>query len=250
MTSQPLILALETSTLSCSVALFRGEQLLGARQISEAQHVHGKELLPLIDEVLRANEITSTELQGIAVSAGPGSYTGLRIGVSTAKGIAHAHNLPLMAFDSLHVQACAAASEQNWTAIIAVMDARRDEVYTASFVPEADGLIVADATRALILESTAEAGDLFPVIKNLDGLDSVCVIGDAAEKAERLLDTRMPNCTFTTDFPQAKHMHQLALEAYRAGSFEDVAYFEPRYLKEFQAGTPRDPLGLRTSSIS
>ena len=72
MTAQPLILALETSTLSCSVALFRGEQLLGAKQISEAQHVHGKELLPLIDEVLRANEITSTELQGIAVSAGPG----------------------------------------------------------------------------------------------------------------------------------------------------------------------------------
>ncbi|MCH1583926.1 MAG: tRNA (adenosine(37)-N6)-threonylcarbamoyltransferase complex dimerization subunit type 1 TsaB [Flavobacteriales bacterium] len=135
MTAQPLILALETSTLSCSVALFRGEQLLGARQISEAQHVHGKELLPLIDEVLRANEITSPELQGIAVSAGPGSYTGLRIGVSTAKGIAHAHNLPLMAFDSLHVQACAAASEQSWTAIIAVMDARRDEVYTSSFVP-------------------------------------------------------------------------------------------------------------------
>ena len=91
MTDQPLILAIETSTLSCSVALFRGDQLLGDTQAKEDQHVHGKQLLPMIDALLRSNSLGSKDLEGVAVSAGPGSYTGLRIGVSTAKGIAHAH---------------------------------------------------------------------------------------------------------------------------------------------------------------
>lgn len=245
MTDQPLILAIETSTLSCSVALFRGDQLLGDTQAKEAQHVHGKQLLPMIDALLRSNSLGSKDLESVAVSSGPGSYTGLRIGVSTAKGIAHAHGLALMAFDSLHVQAFAAAATGNWDAVIAVMDARRDEVYTASFVPQESQFEIADETRALILESNMHAAALFPVLARTKKLNRVCIIGDAAEKTHRLLADQLNDCTFVSDFPQAKHMHQLSLSAIRSKKFEDVAYFEPRYLKEFQAGTPRDPLGLR-----
>ncbi len=248
MTAAPLILAVETSTLSCSVALFRGDELLCERQEKETSHVHGKQLLPLIDDALKSNRIASKELQGIAVSSGPGSYTGLRIGVSTAKGIAHAHGIPLMAFDSLQVQAIAAADNHDWEAIIAVMDARRDEVYTASFIPQKNQLMFADPTRALILAPDLSAKILFPVLQKYTSFTGVCVIGDAAEKTERLVSERMPNATYVLDFPHAKHMHQLALQAFEEKAFEDIAYFVPRYLKEFQAGKPRDPLGLRTQS--
>jgi tRNA threonylcarbamoyladenosine biosynthesis protein TsaB len=249
MTAQPLILAIETSTLSCSVALFHGEALLGEAQAAESKHVHGKRLLPMIDELLRSNRIDSVELEAIAVSSGPGSYTGLRIGVSTAKGIAHAHGLPLMAFDSLDVQARALAIEEKWDTIIAVMDARRDEVYTASFVLTNDALAFADPTRAVILEPQMELPDLFPALSDCSELGRVCIIGDAAEKTQRLMGDRMSKCSFVTDFPLAKHMHQLALSAFSKNEFEDLAYFEPRYLKEFQAGAPRDPLGLRKQPI-
>tara|TARA_Y100000385_G_scaffold289483_1_gene359099 strand:+ start:334 stop:1083 length:750 start_codon:yes stop_codon:yes gene_type:complete len=249
MTAQPLILAIETSTLSCSVALFRGEVLLGEAQASESKYVHGKRLLPMIDELLKSNRINSVELEAIAVSSGPGSYTGLRIGVSTAKGIAHAHGLPLMAFDSLQVQAHAVNHEGDWDVIIPVMDARRDEVYTASFISEKNTLAFADATRSVILEPQQELTDLFPALSQSSDSRRVCVIGDAAEKTQRLLGDRMSECSFVADFPHAKHMHQLALCAFSMSKFEDLAYFEPRYLKEFQAGVPRDPLGLRKQKI-
>lgn len=250
MTAKPLILALETSTLSCSIALFRGEELLDERQAQDAKHVHGKRLLPMIDAMLKSCEITSHELDGIAVSAGPGSYTGLRIGVSTAKGIALAHNLPLMAFDSLHVQAIGAKKHGTWDAIIAVMDARRDEVYTASFTPHSGELQCADPTRALIIEPQRTAAELFPVMKHDVNSRRTCIIGDAADKTERLISDRMPHTSFLSQFPHARDMHGLALNAFRAKAFEDLAYYEPRYLKEFQAGKPRDPLGLRTSTAS
>ncbi|MBV41425.1 MAG: tRNA (adenosine(37)-N6)-threonylcarbamoyltransferase complex dimerization subunit type 1 TsaB [Crocinitomicaceae bacterium] len=249
MVVQPLILAIETSTLSCSVALFRGDALLGEAKAAESNYVHGKRLLPMIDELLQSNGIASFELKGIAVSSGPGSYTGLRIGVSTAKGIAHAHGLPLMAFDSLQVQAYAAESQKNWETIISVMDARRDEVYTASFVQRNNKLAFADPTRALILEPQRHLTELFPVLSPFEDFSGVLILGDAAEKTQRLIGDRMSNCSFTADFPHAKHMHQLALSAFAENDFVDLAYFEPRYLKEFQAGTPRDPLGLRKQTI-
>lgn len=250
MTAQPLILALETSTLSCSIALFRGEELLDERQAQDAKHVHGKLLLPMIDEMLESCEIQSNELDAIAVSAGPGSYTGLRIGVSTAKGIALAHDLPLMAFDSLHVQAIAANKRGTWDAVIAVMDARRDEVYTASFTPHSGELQCADPTRALIIEPHLTKAELFPVVEQVGNSRKICIIGDAADKTERLVSDRMPDASYLAQFPHARDMHELSLNAFRAKAFEDLAYYEPRYLKEFQAGKPRDPLGLRTSTAS
>lgn len=250
MTAQPLILALETSTLSCSIALFRGEDLLDERQTRDAKHVHGKQLLPMIDEMLKSCEIPSNDLDAIAVSAGPGSYTGLRIGVSTAKGIALAHDLPLMAFDSLHVQAIGANKHGMWDAIIAVMDARRDEVYTASFVPHSGELQCTDPTRALIIDQERTASELFPVVEQVVNSRKTCIIGDAADKTERLVSVRMPDASYLTQFPHARDMHELALKAFHAKAFEDLAYYAPRYLKEFQAGKPRDPLGLRTSTAS
>jgi tRNA threonylcarbamoyladenosine biosynthesis protein TsaB len=94
-----------------------------------------------------------------------------------------------------------------------------------------------------------EPTDLFPALSDCSELRRVCIIGDAAEKTQRLMGDRMSKCSFVTDFPLAKHMHQLALSAFSKNEFEDLAYFEPRYLKEFQAGAPRDPLGLRKQPI-
>ena len=149
----------------------------------------------MIDEMLESCEIQSNELDAIAVSAGPGSYTGLRIGVSTAKGIALAHDLPLMAFDSLHVQAIAANKRGTWDAVIAVMDARRDEVYTASFTPHSGELQCADPTRALIIEPQLTKAELFPVVEQVENSRKICIIGDAADKTERLVSDRMPDAS-------------------------------------------------------
>ena len=192
------ILAIETSTLSCSVALFEGDACVHAEQRCEEQHVHASNLLPMIDAALAAAGWQASDLAAVAVCAGPGSYTGLRIGTSTAKGICHAQTIPLIAINSLEIQAHHAVAEGGLEAgatVIAVMDARRDEVYTQTF---------------------RWSGDL--------------------------------NWSFVAAHPTAECARIPARNAWAAQRFEDVAYFTPAYLKDFQAGKPKDPLGLRKSA--
>ncbi|MGB2385521.1 MAG: tRNA (adenosine(37)-N6)-threonylcarbamoyltransferase complex dimerization subunit type 1 TsaB, partial [Flavobacteriales bacterium] len=152
------ILAIETSTLSCSVALFDGDACIHAEQRCEEQHVHASNLLPMIDAALASVGWQASDLEAVAVCAGPGSYTGLRIGTSTAKGICHAQGIPLIAINSLEIQAYHAVADgalEAGSTVVAVMDARRDEVYTQTFRWSGERFDALDETRALVIESDA-----------------------------------------------------------------------------------------------
>lgn len=248
MSGMSLILAIETASLACSVALFEGEKVIAHRHDIGPSYVHAERLLPFIDEVLRDAGIASKDLSAIAVSAGPGSYTGLRIGVATAKGLCHALEIPLIATDtleSLAFQASRMTSHQP-DAVVAVLDARRDEVYTATYAPTAAGWTLVEPTRALILEPRVDLDELFPFAANHS---NTLVIGDAAQKTQRLLGSLTDSWTFIEGHPNAMDTCVPAALRYVNRQFEDLAYFEPRYLKEFIAGKPRDPLGLRNRAI-
>ena len=239
------ILALETSTLSCSVALFDGDACVHSEQRCEEQHVHASNLLPMIDAALKAAGWQASDLASVAVCAGPGSYTGLRIGASTAKGICHAQGIPLIAINSLEIQACHAVANSSLEAgatVIAVMDARRDEVYTQTFRWSGERFDALDDTRALVIEPQTGVDVLFP-----RATDDAIVVGDAADKTKRWLAGTGITWQFTSAHPTAECARIPALDAWANQRFEDVAYFTPAYLKDFQAGQPKDPLGLRKS---
>ena len=240
------ILALETSTLSCSVALFDGDACVHFEQRCEEQHVHASNLLPMIDAALKAAGWQASDLSAVAVCAGPGSYTGLRIGTSTAKGICHAQGIPLIAINSLEIQAYHAVAngplEAGATAI-AVMDARRDEVYTQTFRWSGERFDALNETRALVIDSGVAIETLFP-----HAAENTIVVGDAADKTQRLLADIGLNWRFIAAHPTAECARIPARNAWAAQRFEDVAYFTPAYLKDFQAGKPKDPLGLRKSA--
>lgn len=240
------ILALETSTLSCSVALFDDDACVQSEQRCEEQHVHASNLLPIIDAALKSAGWQASDLSAVAVCAGPGSYTGLRIGTSTAKGICHAQGIPLIAINSLEIQAYHAVAngslEANAT-VIAVMDARRDEVYTQTFRWSGERFDALDKTRALVIKSQTGVDALFPY-----ATDDAIVVGDAADKTERLLAGTGIEWQFTSAYPTADCARIPALDAWAYKRFENVAYFTPAYLKDFQAGQPKDPLGLRKSA--
>ena len=200
----------------------------------------------LIDEILRERELRIQDCDAVCVSKGPGSYTGLRVGVSSAKGLCFGAGLPLLAVGTLDILV-AQAPATHYDAIIPVIDARRDEVYTAVYTqsPGADKLPVGspDATpgyspispvRALIVGQ-----DKFDT--ELDGR-SILFIGDAADKCQRLLTQvsgDLSCCRFVQTQPRADAMAVLAQQAFERGAFEDVAYFEPFYLKDFVATTPK-----------
>ena len=245
------ILAIETSTLSCSVALFQDSETVHAEQRCEERHVHASNLLPMIDAALAAAGWHVQELSAVAVCAGPGSYTGLRIGTSTAKGICHAHALPLIAINSLEIQTYhlpetdTVRAIQEGDRVIAVMDARRDEVYTQTFEWKNGGFAALDETRALIIRQDATAAELFP-----HAGPSATVVGDAAAKTEKLMAGMNVDWRFVPAFPTAVSARIPAFRAFTAQRFEDVAYYTPSYLKDFQAGKPKDPLGLRKPMAS
>ncbi len=242
------ILAIETSTLSCSVALFDGDACVHAEQRCEDQHVHASSLLPMIDAALAAAGWQASDLAAVAVCAGPGSYTGLRIGTSTAKGICHAQCIPLIAVNSLEIQAYHAVADGALEAdstVVAVMDARRDEVYTQTFRWSGECFDALDETRALVIDPSAAIETLFP-----HAAEDAIVVGDAADKTQRLLADKDLNWSFIAAHPTAECARIPARNARATQRFEDVAYFTPAYLKDFQAGKPKDPLGLRkTESV-
>ena len=240
------ILAIETSTLSCSVALFDSDACVHAEQRCKDQHVHASNLLPMIDAALAAAGWQASDLAAVAVCAGPGSYTGLRIGTSTAKGICHAQTIPLIAINSLEIQAYHAAADGALDAgstVVAVMDARRDEVYTQTFRWSGERFDTLDETRALVIDSSVAIKDLFP-----HAAENAIVVGDAADKTQRLLADKGLNWNFIAAHPTAECARIPAHNAWEAQRFEDVAYFTPAYLKDFQAGKPKDPLGLRKTA--
>ena len=214
------ILMIETSTECCSVALSCGPQILATR-VDEAPKQHAARLAPYVQEVLHEAGLPDDGWDAVAVSAGPGSYTGLRVGVSTAKGLCFGSRKPLIAVDTLRILALQA--QGSFRRIVPMIDARRMEVYAARFDGAGTRL---DETQAVILDADSYRDDL--------EAGTVLFIGTGAEKFSHVCTH--PNAAFQPCFPLAEAMVKPALEALQKKEFEDVAYFEPFYLKEFVAG--------------
>lgn len=242
---EPLILCIETSTRQCSVALGRGAKLIGHAAESNETYIHAERLLPLIDEVLSDAKESRTSLNAVVISAGPGSYTGLRIGTATAKGLCHALGIPLIAIDTLELlarQAVRTGLPGN-ELCVTVLDARREEVFTATYACVEGSTDQLEPTRAVILDEQPFE-KAFPKAVQFA---QACVIGDAVKKTARALSPHFPAWTFHTCYPDAQDALIPGFEAFNRQSFADVAYFEPQYLKDFIAGKAKDPFGLRSN---
>ena len=224
------ILYLETATRVCSVALANNENLLSLRETA-VSNSHSELITVFIQEVLQEAGISIRDIDAVAVSRGPGSYTGLRIGVSTAKGICYSLDKPLLSVGTLQAMACGALLNNpdidSNTLICPMLDARRMEVYYSLFDHHLNEIKTDSAS--VITE------DFFSDILSTKKL---LLIGDGAEKCTPLFKDQ-PNIKVVSDFAiSARYMIQSGLESYNRQKFEDVAYFEPFYLKDFVAGKP------------
>ncbi len=219
----PLLLHLETSTDTCSLALSRNGKILAVKETHNSRS-HASLLSVFIDDLLKENTLDYAALDAVAVSCGPGSYTGLRIGVATAKGLCFALNKPLIAVSTL--QAMTAWQKESNTTIASVfcpmLDARRMEVYTASFD---DTLKMMRPVEAVVLTEDFLQQELAET--------KILFFGNGAFKFKELLQNN-PNALFADDFTMsAQGMLTFAEEKFAGQDFEDVAYFEPFYLKDF-----------------
>ena len=237
-----MILCLETSTAVCSVSLVDNGNVVALRESLDGQN-HAEKITVFIDEVMKEAGVAYKDLDAVATSMGPGSYTGLRIGVSAAKGLCYAMEKPLIAIDTLAAMANGFVSNQQptansqWsmvngqqpTAILCPMiDARRMEVYTAFFNEKLEKI---SDTEALIVDENS-----FMELKQNNHL---YLFGDGADKLANLFENE-DNITVVEKFHcSAAYMAKLADEAFKNKQFVDVAYFEPFYLKNFVPGMPK-----------
>lgn len=225
-----IILSLESSTKNCAVGLIGEDGLIDSISAYNESYSHAEKLHVFIDELLGRNKLRPSDLDAVAVNKGPGSYTGLRIGVSAAKGLCYSLNIPLVALDSLAVL-CAEAMDSypGYKNYIPMIDARRMEVYTANF--DAKGRMVGEIAASIIDEKSLLA---FKGKKTL-------LFGDGAEKCRDVLEGH--GFDIVSDLhPGCPGMVLGAVTKYNAQDFEDVAYFEPFYLKDFIAGKSKDML--------
>ncbi|MCK0192195.1 tRNA (adenosine(37)-N6)-threonylcarbamoyltransferase complex dimerization subunit type 1 TsaB [Arenibacter sp. F20364] len=214
-----MILNLETATTNCSVSIAKNGEVIALREDNSPNYSHSEQLHIFIEEVMKGTSLSFKDISAIAVSKGPGSYTGLRIGVSAAKGLCFSLNLPLISVPTLESLARQGYGK-NYDFIIPLLDARRMEVYATVF--DVAGNNIRD-TRAEIIQKEsfleyAEKG-------------RVLLIGDGAEKCRELLEH--PNFTFESALPTAVEMGEVSHKKFKASNFENVAYFEPFYLKDF-----------------
>jgi tRNA threonylcarbamoyladenosine biosynthesis protein TsaB len=220
----PYILNIETATKNCSVALAKEGKTIVSKEIAEEGYSHAERLHVFIEEIIKEAGITFQDLSAVAVSQGPGSYTGLRIGVSAAKGLCFALDIPLIAVDTLQVLASQATVSDGL--VIPMLDARRMEVYSAIFNSNFDKI------RAVEAEIITE--DSF-----LDFQETLYFVGDCSEKCKAVLTKQ--NFVFLEEikYPSAKEMSFLSFEKYKKNDTVDVAYFEPYYLKDFMITTSK-----------
>jgi len=220
------ILNIETSTKNCSVSIAENGELLSLKEINTGNYSHAEMLHPLILESLKESNIELSKIDAMAVGKGPGSYTGLRIGVSATKGLCFANNLPLISINSLEILAHAQQIEDQGY-LVPMIDARRMEVYSAIF----------DRNHKLIGETKAKIIDQNSYSKYLEE-GNVYFFGDGAEKCKELITH--DNAKFIEgQFPSAKQMAMLSFNKYKEDDFENVAYFEPFYLKDFIVTTEK-----------
>ncbi len=221
-----LLLCIETSTTNCSVAISKNGECIALKEDNNAGYSHSESLHLFIEDLLAEQKITLDNLDAIVVSKGPGSYTGLRIGVSTAKGLCYALDIPLIAINTLDSLAAEIKNDANCY-IVPMLDARRMEVYTATYTENYKNI---EPTKALILEETSYS-ELLEKQKTI-------FIGNGVAKFQEIC--KHPNAEFIANkVPSAKNLCGLAHQKFEAKNFEDVAYFEPYYLKDFVAGVKK-----------
>ena len=229
-----MILCIETSTAVCSVALVENGNVVALRESIDGQN-HAEKITIFIDEIMKETGVAYKDLDAIATSMGPGSYTGLRIGVSTAKGFCYALDKPLIAIDTLAAMAygfissqLSAISNQPTAILCPMIDARRMEVYSAFFNEKLERT---SETEALVIDENS-----FMELKQNNHL---YLFGDGADKLATLFENDK-NITVVEKFHcSAAYMSTLAEEAFKNKDFVDVAYFEPFYLKNFVPGIPK-----------
>lgn len=216
-----LILNIETATKNCSVCLAENGQILAIRELNDGNYSHAEKLHPFIQEVLKEAKITTNAIDAVAVSKGPGSYTGLRIGVSAAKGMCFGIDKPLISIETLKSLAHSIAVEEGL--IVPMLDARRMEVYSAVYNS------AYEKTREIKAEIIDEKSFREELLKG-----KVYFLGDGAAKCKNVITH--DNAIFIDDeFPSAKEMAVLSYNKFKKNDIEDVAYFEPFYLKDFVA---------------
>jgi len=216
-----LLLNIETATTNCSVSLSKDGETLVLKEDNSLSYSHAETLHVFIDEVFKTANIEPSNIDAVAVSKGPGSYTGLRIGVSSAKGICYALNKPLLSVDTLKSLACQAKVEKGF--IVPMLDARRMEVYCSVY--SYDLKKVREIEAQVIDENSF--GDY---LKH----GTVYFIGNGVEKTKAIIEH--PNAVFIDNkLPSANEMSVLSEIKYKTSNTEDVAYFEPYYLKDFVA---------------
>jgi tRNA threonylcarbamoyladenosine biosynthesis protein TsaB len=228
----PTILHIESSTLTCSVAVSTNGDTISLKESHDQSYAHSEKLVVYIDEAIKQAGLKPSDLDAVCVSKGPGSYTGLRIGVSAAKGLCYGLGIPLLSVGSLE-------SMTNWAMLnfkqeladvsflCPMIDARRMEVYTQLF----------DSALRVLQPVSAEIIDEQSFASQLEK-GKVAFFGDGAAKCKDIINH--PNAIFLDDFlPSASGMISLAEAKFTANELEDVAYFEPYYLKDFVAGLPK-----------
>jgi len=224
-----ILLGIETATKVCSIALSKDNELLAIEEVG-GEYSHAENVTNFIEKVVKKANIKFNDIDAIAVSKGPGSYTGLRIGVSSAKGLCYALDKPLIAIDTLQAMALRMAKQttDNNLLFCPMIDARRMEVYTAIY----------DTNNELIAPISAKIIDENSFSKFL-AYQKVMFFGDGAEKCQTLF-AENNNAIFNESvLPSAIEINELALKKLNNNELEDVAYFEPFYLKDFIATTPK-----------
>lgn len=222
-----MILNIETATTNCSVSLAQNGLVVSFKEYANEQYSHSEQLHLFIAEVLTQANKSLSDLSAIAVSKGPGSYTGLRIGVSAAKGLCYALNIPLISVSTLKCLALPFKPLKGQLAV-PMLDARRMEVYMAGFDHEMEQLLPTTAT-------VIEPHSLLDLAKSYD---QVHLIGSGADKVFEISEANNL-VAHGGALPSAKDMAQLSFERWKDKQFEDVAYFEPFYLKDFMAPLPK-----------
>ena len=219
------ILCIETATKSCSVALAKYGHLVAVKEEVSEKYSHSEKLTVFIEQLLQQEGLKVSDLDAIAVSSGPGSYTGLRIGVSTAKGLCYASDMPLIAVSTLGAMAQAMKDKYPEAQLCPMLDARRMEVYCALYSKSQASPVVA---KTIDQDSFAEELAQGPLL----------FFGDGADKCQDVLTHT--NAHFELGvYTSAVNMIPLAQDKFQNQDFEDVAYFEPFYLKDFVAGVKK-----------
>ncbi|WP_027418000.1 tRNA (adenosine(37)-N6)-threonylcarbamoyltransferase complex dimerization subunit type 1 TsaB [Crocinitomix catalasitica] len=220
-----LLLCIETATKVCSVCLVKEGTIIGVEEFEDANYSHSEKLNGLIDTLFVESAYNIKDLDAVVISEGPGSYTGLRIGTSTAKGFCFALDIPLIAINSL--KALANLKQGSTDLLCPMFDARRMEVYAAVYDHELNNLM---PTEAVVIEESSFGSFL--------SKNKVCFFGPGAEKCKAIIQHE--NAIFDIDMKvSAQGMASIGEAMYQNKEFVDVAYFEPYYLKDFIAGKPK-----------